>query len=79
LIGQNNPFGFDIRVTEDVKNYICNVERVKKSYDHVDSMHEHRPPKQAPAKHLYFLEIDKRFRLGSTVLDPQIQRNNPSK
>ena len=52
------PFGFDIRVTEDVKNYICNVERVKKSYDHVDSMYEHRPPKQAPAKYLVFKRWD---------------------
>jgi hypothetical protein len=32
------PFGFDTKVTEEVKNYVCNVERVKKSYDHVDSM-----------------------------------------
>jgi hypothetical protein len=27
------PFGFDTRVTDDVKNYICNIERVKKSYN----------------------------------------------
>ena len=33
------PFGFDTEVTEGAKNYICNVERVKKSYDHVDSMY----------------------------------------
>ncbi len=52
------PFGFDIRVTEDVKNYMCNVERVKKSYNHVDSMYEHRPPKQAPAKYLVFKRWD---------------------
>ena len=44
------PFGFDTEVTEEVKNYICNVERTKKSYDHLDSMYKHRPPKQAPAK-----------------------------
>lgn len=52
------PFGFDTEVTEDVKNYICNVERVKKSYDHVDSMYEHRQLKQAPAKYLVFKRWD---------------------
>ena len=53
------PFGFDTEVTEDVKNYICNVERVKKSYDHVDSMYKHRPPKLAKAKYLVFKRWDK--------------------
>ena len=38
------PFGFDIDISEDVKNYICNIERVKKSYDHVESIYKHRPP-----------------------------------
>ncbi len=52
------PFGFDTEVTEEVKNYVCNVERVKKSYDHVDSMYEHRPPKKAPAKYLVFKRWD---------------------
>jgi hypothetical protein len=52
------PFGFDISVSEDVKNYICNVERVKKSYDHVDSMYVHRPPKKAPGKYLVFKRWD---------------------
>jgi len=52
------PFGFDTEVTEDVKNYICNVERVKKSYDHVESMYKHRPPKEAPGKYLVFKRWD---------------------
>jgi len=52
------PLGFDTRVTEEVKNYICKVERVKKTYDHVDSMYEHHPPKQAPAKYLVFKRWD---------------------
>ena len=50
--------GFDTRVTEEVKNYICKVERIKKSNDHVDSMFEHHPPKQAPAKYLVFKRWD---------------------
>lgn len=41
-----------------VKNYVCNVERVKKSYDHLDSMYEHRPPGQAPGKYLVFKRWD---------------------
>ncbi len=52
------PFGFDTVVTEEVKNYVCNVERVKKSFDHVDSMYEHRPPEQDPAKYLVFKRWD---------------------
>jgi hypothetical protein len=28
------PFGFDTKVTEKLKNYVCNVERVKKSTHH---------------------------------------------
>jgi len=52
------PFGFDTEVTDDVKNYVCNVERVKKSYEHVDNMYEHRPPRQAPGKYLVFKRWD---------------------
>lgn len=52
------PFGFDTEVTEDVRNYVCNVERVKKSYDLIDCMYEHRPPKQAPGKYLMFKRWD---------------------
>lgn len=52
------PFGFDIRITDDVKHYICNIERVKKSHKHVDSMYEHRPPRQAPADYLVFKRWD---------------------
>ena len=62
------PLGFDTRVTEEVKNYICKVERTKKSYDHVDSMYEHRPPKQAPAKYLVF----KRWDTLEEQDDPQV-------
>ena len=62
------PFGFDTEVTEDVRNYVCNVERVKKSYDHVDSMYEHRPPRQAPAKYLVF----KRWDTLEEQDDPQV-------
>ena len=53
------PFGFDFELTEDIKNYVCNVERVKKSYDLLENMYEHRPPKQAPAKYLVFKRWDK--------------------
>ena len=52
------PFGFDTEVTEDVKNYVCNVERVKKSYNLLDSMYEHRSPKRAPGKYLVFKRWD---------------------
>jgi len=52
------PFGFDTVVTEDVKNYVCNVECVIKSYKHLDSMYKHRPPKQAPGKYLVFKRWD---------------------
>ncbi len=52
------PLGFDINVSDDVKNYICNIERVKKSYAHVDSMYKHRPPQQAPGKYLIFKRWD---------------------
>ncbi len=52
------PFGFVTEVTEDVKNYVCNVERVKKSYDHLDSVYKHRPPKQASGKYLVFKRWD---------------------
>ena len=62
------PLGFDTRVTEEVKNYFCKVERVKKTYDHVDSMYEHHPPKQAPAKYLVF----KRWDTLEEQDDPQV-------
>ncbi|MCP4010141.1 MAG: DUF169 domain-containing protein, partial [Proteobacteria bacterium] len=62
------PFGFDTEVSEDVKNYVCNVDRVKKSYAHVDSMYEHRPPKQAAGKYLVF----KRWDTLEEKDDPQV-------
>ena len=62
------PFGFDTEVTEEVKNYVCNVERVKKSYAHLDSMYEHRPLRQAPAKYLVF----KRWDTLEEQDDPQV-------
>ena len=62
------PFGFDIRITDDVKNYICNIERVKKSHKHVESMYEHCPPKQAPAEYLVF----KRWDTLEDSDDPQV-------
>ena len=52
------PFGFDINLSEDVKNYICNIERVKKSYEHVESVYRYRPPKKAPGKYLVFKRWD---------------------
>lgn len=52
------PFGFDIDISEDVKNYICNIERVKKSYNHVESFYKHRPPQKAPGKYLVFKRWD---------------------
>ena len=62
------PFGFETEVTEDVRNYVCNVERVKKTYDHLDSMYEHRAPKQAPGKYLVF----KRWDTLEEQDDPQV-------
>ena len=62
------PFGFDINLSEDVKNYICNIERVKKSYDHVESIYKHRPPKEAPGKYLVF----KRWDTLEEKDDPQV-------
>ena len=53
------PFGFDINVSDDVKNYFCNIERVKKSYAHVESMYKHRPPQKAPGEYLIFKRWDK--------------------
>jgi len=52
------PFGFETEVTKEVKNYVCNVERVIKSYDHLDSIYKHRPPKPAPGKYLVFKRWD---------------------
>ncbi|MEA2116474.1 MAG: DUF169 domain-containing protein, partial [Thermodesulfobacteriota bacterium] len=52
------PLGFDINLSDDVKNYICNIERVKKSYDHFVSMYKHRPPRKAPGKYLVFKRWD---------------------
>ncbi len=52
------PFGFDINLSEDVKNYICNIERVKKSYKHIESVYKHRPPQKAPGKYLVFKRWD---------------------
>ena len=62
------PFGFDTELKEDVKNYVCNVERVKKSYAHLESMYKHRPPKQAAGKYLVF----KRWDTLEEQDDPQV-------
>jgi len=62
------PFGFDTELTEDVKNYVCNVERVKKSYGHVENMYKHRPPRQAPGKYIVF----KRWDTLETQDEPQV-------
>jgi hypothetical protein len=35
------------------------VERVKKSFEHLDSMYKHRPPKQASGEYLVFKRWDK--------------------
>ena len=52
------PFGFDSELTDDVKNYVCNVERAIKSYDHLDSIYRHRPAQAAPGKYLVFKRWD---------------------
>jgi len=52
------PFGFDFELSEDVKNYVCNVERVKKSYDLLEKMYELRPPAKAPGKYIIFKRWD---------------------
>ena len=62
------PFGFDTNLSEDVKNYICNIEGVKKSYAHVESMYKHRPPIEAPGKFLVF----KRWDTLEEQDDPQV-------
>jgi len=56
--GRFLPFGFVTEITEDVKNYVCNIERVKKSYDHFNSMYKHHPPKKAGGKYLVFKRWD---------------------
>lgn len=66
--GSYLPFGFDTELTEDVKNYVCNIERVLKSYDHIESMYEHHPPQKAPGKHLVF----KRWDTLDEQDDPQV-------
>ena len=55
-------------ILSDGKVKSCNVERVKKSYDHLDSMYKHRPPKQAPGKYLVF----KRWDTLEEQVDPQM-------
>jgi len=62
------PFGFETEVSDDVKHYVCNVERVKKSFAHLESVYEHRPPKQAPGKYLVF----KRWDTLEEEDDPQV-------
>ena len=52
------PFGFTIEITEDVKNYVCNIERVKKTYAHVDGMYEHHSSQGVPGKYLVFKRWD---------------------
>ena len=52
------PLGFETKVSGDVKNYICNIERVKKSYDHVDGLYAHHSPEGASGKYLIFKRLD---------------------
>jgi len=52
------PLGFETNVSEDVKNYICNIERVKKTYAHVDGLYEHHSSKRTPGKFLVFKRWD---------------------
>jgi len=52
------PLGFESKVSDDVKNYICNIERVKKTYDHVDGLYEHHSSEGAPGKYLIFKRWD---------------------
>ena len=53
-----SPLGFETNVSEDVKNYICNIERVKKTYDHVEGMFEHHSSQGAPGTYLVFKRWD---------------------
>ncbi len=52
------PLGFVTSVSDDVKNYICNIERVKKSYKHVDGLYEHHSSEGASGKYLIFKRWD---------------------
>lgn len=52
------PLGFETNVSDDVKNYICNIERVKKTYDHVDGLYEHHSSEGTPGKYLVFKRWD---------------------
>ncbi len=52
------PFGFDSELSDDVKGYVCNVERGKKSFEHLESMYKHRPAQAAPGKYLVFKRWD---------------------
>ncbi len=56
--GSYVPLGFVTTVSEDVKHYVCNIERVKKSYKQFESMYVHRPPRQATGKYLVFKRWD---------------------
>ncbi|OEU67072.1 MAG: hypothetical protein BA863_02030 [Desulfovibrio sp. S3730MH75] len=66
--GSYLPLGFDSEVNEDVKNYVCNIERVKKSYDYFTSMYDHRPLNKASGKYLVF----KRWDVLEGHDDPQV-------
>ncbi len=52
------PLGFATTVSDDVRNYICNIERVKKSYEHVDGLYEHHTSEGAQGKYLIFKRWD---------------------
>ncbi len=52
------PFGFDTILCDDVKNYMCNIERVKKSYEHVENTYKHRSFVKASGKYLIFKRWD---------------------
>lgn len=56
--GSYLPLGFVTEITDDVRNYVCNVERVQKSHDHFNSMYKHRPPRKAEEKYLVFKRWD---------------------
>jgi len=56
--GALRPLGFDDKVTDDTKHYMCNVERVKKSISHLESMFKDRHFKKVPETYLIFKRWD---------------------
>ena len=57
--GANLHLGFDQpHVTDEVRQYVCEVERYKKTSDHLDRHYAHYPIMQAPGKYLVFKRWD---------------------